>query len=61
MLILKLNTYYYNIIIFAGSKTNSDNKNNIKQNLHDFIYEAFVVCYLLLQSTAVHIQFETTI
>ena len=53
MLTLKLNTYYYNIITFAGNKTNSDNKYNTKQNLQDFKYEAYAVCYLLLQDTTV--------
>jgi len=51
MLTLKLNTCYYNIITFVGSKTNSDNKYNIKQNLQDFKYEAYAVGYLLLQDT----------
>ena len=53
MLTLKLNTYYYNMITFAGNKTNSDNKYNTKQNLQDFKYEAYAVCYLLLQDMTV--------
>ena len=53
MLTLKLSTYYYNIITSEGSKTNSDNKYNTKQNLQNFKYEAYSASYLLLQDTTV--------